>query len=192
MQLHRRELDPLFDVFPVLRTERCVLRRLVVEDAPALFSMLSDSELARFTPRKPLQRLGDAVDLIRSVGLDFATRRAVRWGVCLSEDGPIVATVGLHEWDRFHRHVSIGFDVSRDHWGKGLGHEIVSAVVQFAFDHLYAHRVEAYVMRGNQNSERLLDSVGFQKEGELAQRMYKDGHQYDVMVYAQLESTDSE
>ena len=84
------------------------------EHAPALFTMLSDAELARFTPRKPLQRVGDAVELIRSVGLDFATRRSVRWGACLEPDGPIVATVGLHDWDRYHRHVSIGFDVDRD------------------------------------------------------------------------------
>jgi ribosomal-protein-alanine N-acetyltransferase len=192
MQLHRREPDPLFDVFPVLRTERCILRRLTLNDAPALYSMLSDAELARFTPRKPLQRVGDAVDLIRSVGLDFATRRSVRWGVCLEPDGPIVATVGLHDWDRYHRHVSIGFDVDREHWGEGLGHEVVSAVVQFAYDHLYVHRFEAYVMRGNQKSERLLSSVGFRKEGELRQRMYKNGHQYDVMVYAMLRSQDEE
>ena len=184
MQVLKREPDPLFDAFPGLETERLVLRRLNVSDGPDLYEMLSHPELARFTVRKPLQRVADAVDLLRSVGLDYATRKAIRWGVCLQDSDKMVATVGLHDWDRYHRHISIGFDVRHDKWGEGIGKEMVTAVCAYAFDHLGVQRIEAYVMKGNRPSQRLLESIGFEMEGTLKRRIYKDGGQHDVMIYS--------
>ena len=184
VQLHKREIDPLFDAFPGLETNRFALRKLTVADAPALYAMLSHPDVARFTVRKPLNRMSDAVELLRRVGLDYATRKAIRWGVVAQTDNRIVATVGLHDWDRYHRHIAIGFDVHRDEWGKGIGSEVVTAVCAYAMDHLGVHRIEAHVMKGNRASQKLLESVGFEQEGVLRKRMYKDGRQHDVLVYS--------
>ena len=184
MQLLNRDPDPLFDAFPGLETERLLLRRLQVADAADLFEMLGHADVARFTGRKPLKSMGDAVDLLRGVGLDFATRRAIRWGVCKQKESKVIATVGLHDWDRYHRHIAIGFDVRRQNWGEGIGSEMVTAVSAFAFDHLGVQRIEAHVMKGNRSSHRLLESVGFELEGTMRHRMYKDGRQHDVLLYA--------
>jgi ribosomal-protein-alanine N-acetyltransferase len=183
MQLHRNEPDPLFDAFPGLETERLCLRRLKISDAPALYDMLANADVARFTARKPLNRVADAVDLVRGVGLDYATRRSIRWGVTLQGSDEIIATVGLHDWDRYHRHVAIGFDLHRQHWGQGYGAEMVAAVCAYAFDHLSVHRIEAHVMKGNRSSQRLLEGVGFEMEGVFHKRMYKEGHQHDVLIF---------
>ena len=184
MRLLRREIDPLYDSFPVLETERLALRRLAVEDAPDVFDILSHPDVARFTARKPFQRVQDAIDLLRRVGLDYATRAAVRWGIVWQGESRIIGTVGLHDWDRYHRHIGIGFDLRRDQWGQGVGREAVKAVCAYAFDHLCVHRVEAHVMKGNQGSQRLLEDVGFEQEGVLRRRLYKDGMQHDVKLLA--------
>ena len=184
MQLFKRETDPLFDAFPGLETERLELRRLSVADAPALYDMLSHPDVARFTSRKELSKVADALALLRNVGLDYATRRSIRWGVEFQGSDRIVATVGLHDWDRYQRHIAIGFDVHRAEWGKGIGSEVVKAVCAYAFAHLGVHRVEAHVMKGNRSSQKLLESVGFEQEGVLKKRMYKDGRQHDLLVYA--------
>ena len=184
MHLLKREPDPLFDAFPGLETERLALRRLGVTDAPALFDMLSHPDVARFTARKPLKSVSDSIELLRRVGLDYATRRSIRWGVLRQGEDAIVATVGLHDWDRYHRHIAIGFDVHREAWGEGIGSEVVTAVCAYAFDHLGVHRVEAHVMKGNQSSQKLLERVGFEQEGVLRKRMYKDGLQHDLLAYS--------
>ncbi len=184
MQLHKREMDPLFDAFPALETDRLTLRQLTVADAPDVFDMLAHADVARFTARKPLSKVGDAITLLRDVGLDYATRTAIRWGLVFQGEDRIVGTVGLHNWDRYHRHISIGFDVHRDHWGKGIGQEAVKAVCAYAFDYLGVHRIEAHVMKGKRSSQRLLEAVGFEHEGVLRRRMYKDGRQHDVKVYS--------
>ena len=69
MQLLKRDPDPLFDAFPGLETERLLLRRLLASDAADLFAMLGHVDLARFTGRKPLKKLEDAIELLRGVGL---------------------------------------------------------------------------------------------------------------------------
>ena len=189
MQLHKREIDPLFDAFPVLETERFSLRQLTVADAPALFDMLAHPDVARFTARKPLARVGDAVTLLRNVGLDYATRTAIRWGVVPKGQNGIIGTIGLHDWDRYHRHIAIGFDLHREQWGRGIGQEVVQAVCAYAFDYLSIHRIEAHVMKGNRSSQRLLEAVGFEQEGILRRRMYKDGRQHDVSLYAVIRSS---
>jgi ribosomal-protein-alanine N-acetyltransferase len=184
VQLHRKEIDPLFDAFPGIETERLSLRRMNVGDAPALFDMLSHSDVARFTARKPLARVSDAVDLLRGVGLEYATRRSIRWGVTLLGEDKIMATVGLHDWDRYHRHISIGFDVAFEEWGNGYGSEMVAAICAYAFDHLSVHRVEAHIMKGNRGSKKMLEGIGFEIEGVLRKRMYKDGHQHDTQLFS--------
>jgi ribosomal-protein-alanine N-acetyltransferase len=184
MQLHRREPDPLYDRFPVIETERFHLRRLSVSDAPHLFHILSDPEVARFSGRRPLQRMNDAVEVLRDVGLDFATRRAIRWGVSSGEHGKIVATVGMHNWDKQHRHISVGFDVARDRWGEGIATEAVGAVVEFAFDQLGVHRIEADVISSNEPCLAVLERIGFEREGRLKERMYMDGTFHDIDILA--------
>jgi len=184
MELHQREVDPLFDRFPVLETDRFVLRRLTVADAPALFHMLRDDEIARFSGRPPLRRMSEAVELIRSVGLDFATRRSVRWAVSEHPQGPVLATVGLHHWDRYHRHIGIGFDVTRDRWGEGIASEAVGVAVDFALSELEVNRVEAEVMAENEACLKVLERQGFEREGRLIERMYHSGSFRDIVLLA--------
>jgi ribosomal-protein-alanine N-acetyltransferase len=184
MQLHKREVDPLFDRFPALETERFFLRRLTVADAPALFHMLRDDEVARFSGRPQLRRMSEAVELVRGVGLDFATRRCVRWGVSEHPQGPVLATVGLHHWDRYHRHIGIGFDVVRDRWGEGIASEAVGAVTDFALADLDVNRVEAEVMADNDACLRVLERQGFEREGLLRERMYHSGSFRDIVLLA--------
>ena len=103
----------------------------------------------------------------------------IREANCPSKDNRI------HRSDsRHHRHIAIGFDVRHESWGQGIGTEMVTAVCAYAFDHLGVQRIEAHVMKGNRPSQRLLESIGFDNEGVLKRRMYKDGSQHDVMIYA--------
>jgi ribosomal-protein-alanine N-acetyltransferase len=184
MQLHRRELDPLYDRFPTLETNRFVFRRMAIGDAPALFDMLQDPDVVAFTGRRPVQIMSEAVDVLRTVGLDFATRRAVRWAVSVEADLPLLGTVGVHDWDRFHGVIGIGFDVARPHWGQGIATEAAEAVIHFAFENLSVNRVEADIMAGNDACIRVLERLGFEREGVQKERLYKDGAYHDVLLYA--------
>jgi len=184
MQLHRRDADPLFDRFPVLETDRFVLRRLTVADAPAMFHLLHEEEVGQYSGRPQLRRMSEAVELIRNIGLEFATRRSIRWGVSESMEGQVLATVGLHHWDRYHRHIGIGFDVARDHWGEGIASEAVEIVTDFAMNVLDVNRVEAEVMAENDGCLKVLERQGYVREGLQVDRMYHRGTFQDIVLLA--------
>ena len=48
------------------------------------------------------------------------------------------------------------------------------------------NRVEADIIAGNEASMRVLEKLGFQEEGILRQRIYKDGQYHDVHLFALL------
>ena len=66
-----------------------------------------------------------------------------------------------------HRWAEVGFDLARDHWGKGLMYEALTAVLQWTFRQDYVDRVQAFVRVDNRRSERLLQHSGFVREGCL-------------------------
>ncbi|HEY8039872.1 MAG TPA: GNAT family protein [Polyangiaceae bacterium] len=63
----------------------------------------------------------------------------------------------------------LGYWIDAEHQGKGLMTEAVRATTTFAFRVAGLHRVQAAVMPGNGSSQRVLEKVGYRREG-LAQR----------------------
>jgi len=72
----------------------------------------------------------------------------------------------------------IGYSLDKQHNGKGYATEAVSLAVRFAFDELKLHRIEAGVMLTNIGSMRVLEKVGFHKEG-IAQKNVKINGQWE-------------
>lgn len=73
-----------------------------------------------------------------------------------------------------------------DYWGNGYATEATRLAVTYTFDELNAHRVEAMVQPDNPASERVLEKLGFQKEGVRRDFFYKEGEYKDVRVWGLL------
>lgn len=67
---------------------------------------------------------------------------------------------------------TLGYWLGAPYAGRGLMHDALSALIPFAFDVLRLHRIEAAVMPANATSLRVLDRLGFSREG-LARRYLK-------------------
>lgn len=65
--------------------------------------------------------------------------------------------------------------------------EAVGALVQFCFDQLAVHRIEANVTCGNEASAALLRSLGFQLEGTWRERVYWKGAFHSLWQFGLLE-----
>lgn len=77
------------------------------------------------------------------------------------------------------------FDVA--YWGKGLATEAVEVLLQYAFDDLQLHRVEAGCAVDNIGSARVLEKSGMQQEGRKRKVLPIRGHWSDNFIYAVLE-----
>lgn len=78
----------------------------------------------------------------------------------------------------------IGYSLDKAHNGRGYMQEAVRLAVEFAFKSLNLHRVEAGVMPSNSGSMRVLEKVGFHKEGIAKKNVKINGVWEDHQMFA--------
>jgi RimJ/RimL family protein N-acetyltransferase len=85
-----------------------------------------------------------------------------------------------------HREAEVSFWIDAAEHGHGLAFEAATEVITFAFHRLGLNRLCAYHMVRNAASARLLQRLGFQREGRLRERVWKDGRFEDVFLLSRL------
>jgi ribosomal-protein-alanine N-acetyltransferase len=80
----------------------------------------------------------------------------------------------------------LGYGIARRHEGKGLMYEAIDAGIRYAFGPLDFHRVMANYMPRNDRSGRLLERLGFEKEGYAKRYLKIDGLWEDHVLTAKI------
>jgi len=176
------------DKLPTLAPERLALRWLEDRDAEALFEIFSDAQVMRYWSSPPWSDMADAVEMVESVRRYFAKGSLYQWGVARRSDDVIIGTCTLAEVDVQNRRAEIGFALRQNHWGQGYMSEALQALLTFSFDELKLHRLEADVDPRNDASIRLLENLGFQREGYLRERWLVGDEINDTVFYGLLRS----
>lgn len=171
---------------PTLLTPRLRLRGLAPEDAPAIFSIFSDPEVTRYWSTPPLADVDAARRMIPPPPPDLAAAPLLKWGVCLRSDDALIGSCTLLEILREHRRATVGYALGRGAWGHGYALEAVKAVLGFAFGTLGLFRVDADVDPRNSASIRLLERLGFRREGLLRARYHLNGEIQDSAIFGLL------
>jgi ribosomal-protein-alanine N-acetyltransferase len=175
-----------FDAFPILTTERMVLRELQTSDAADVFVFRSDPKVQKYNA-EPMQHVQEARVFIERMRAEYAARKRLIWAAALPDDNRVIGLVGLGSWSRHHHRAEVGYDFAHAYWGQGLGSEAVKAVLRFGFEHLQLHRIYASTIADNVESVNMLEKLGFQREG--TQREYSledDGLFHDSAMYGLL------
>lgn len=128
----------------------------------------------------------DARALLDDIQACFAAKSLFQWGVARREDDWVIGTCTLYHLDGRNRRAEIGFALGREHWGRGLMQEALGALLGYAFDTLNLHRVEADVDPGNAASLRLLERLGFVREGMMRERWLVGGGVQDSVILGLL------
>lgn len=170
---------------PVLQTARLVLRGLTPADAPALFAFRSDAEAERFND-PPLRSVAQARELVERLAADEHTVGALHWGVTLAGTDTVVGLLGYNSRSVPHARASIGYDLARPLWGRGLMSEAMSVVLDHGFGPLALNRVEAHTDDANSASIRMLRRLGFWREGTFHERFLEDGEYHDIALFVML------
>ena len=111
----------------------------------------------------------------------------MRWAVTLKEDTErLIGTAGFNVWHTWNNSAEIGYDLARAHWGRGLMVEALEPIIDFGFTRMALNRIEADATVGNHASSRVLEKLGFHREGLLRQRGYWKGSYHDVWLYSLL------
>jgi ribosomal-protein-alanine N-acetyltransferase len=177
--------------FPTLQTDRLLLRELTSADAPTLFAIHGDAEAMRWFGSDPLKTLAEAEHLVEVfAGWRRLPSPGTRWGLERAEDGALVGTCGLFNWNRAWRRCTLGYELARSAWGQGLMDEALRTALAWGFspDGMTLNRVEAMIHPNNQSSLRLAGRLGFQREGLLREVAFWGGRHEDLLMYSKLAS----
>jgi [ribosomal protein S5]-alanine N-acetyltransferase len=171
---------------PTLHTSRLRLRPFTGADAAALFALHSNAHVLRYWDSPPWSDPARAERFLvvsRQMAEDGSGARLAMDRV---SDGVFIGWCGLTRWNPEYRSASMGYCLDDAAWGHGYATEAARALLQWAFGTLDLNRVQAETDTRNAASARVLEKLGFVREGTLREDCVVNGEVSDSWVYGLL------
>jgi len=174
-----------FDNFPVLHTDRLILREITMEDAQNIYDILNNFEVVRYDSFDRFTSIKQAETLIKIFYDCYKKQKAIFWGISFKGSDKVIGFCKL-EINVPEVRGEYGYDLNYNYWNQGIMTETLTAVVDFSVHQLNINRVEASVSVGNVASIKVLKKCGFIEEGIMRSRSFWKGKYHDMMILSLL------
>lgn len=168
---------------PTLHTARLRLRPFTDADGDALFALHSSAYVLRYWDSPPWSERACAERFIAACQQMADEGTGARLALDRLSDGAFIGWCGLTRWNPDYRSASLGYCLHDAAWGYGYATEAASALLEWAFDTLDLNRVQAETDTRNVASARVLEKVGFMREGTLREDCVVNGEVSDSWVF---------
>lgn len=169
---------------------RVTLRDPEPDDAILMHQWRKEDALRAHQPFVPLtiDQLRTDIEKLRSNDLPNFSRDRFQWIIERLEDDTSMGwvTVSIRSWE--HLIAEIGYSLAEPYHRRGYGTEAVELVLQKVFVEAHMYRVEAKCSVSNTASYRLLEKMGFHREGILRGYFVIQGRRVDHYLYSLLRS----
>lgn len=102
--------------FPVLETERFVLRQIKQDDSKDIFRYFSMDEVTRYYDLERFTNIEQAEELIHRWNQRYENNQGFRWGITLRSESRVIGTCGFHGWAKHHYKAEIGYELTPEYW----------------------------------------------------------------------------
>ena len=175
-------LELNFDPFPQLETNRLRLRKISLDDADRMLLLRTNEETMRYIHKPKLNSVDDVKELIKKMN----EPDRIQWGITLKTADAIIGTIGYHMIIKEHYRAEIGYMLHPEHWNTGIMSEALSSVIDFGFNKMNLHSIEAIINPGNTVSRTILKKFDFIKEAYFKENFFFEGEFFDSEVYSLL------
>lgn len=176
-----------FIPFPEISTKRLLLRRLTLNDAQEIFILRSDKTVLQFLGKEPAKTIQEAEAFIKKVNEDIDTGEVIMWGIALkNEPATVIGSINYWRLIKEHYRAEIGYALHPGYWRKGIMKEAILEVLEFGFNVMKLHSVEARIAVGNTASGFILEATGFTEEAYFKEDFFFRGKFEDTKVYSRL------
>ncbi len=182
-------MDPFcFLPFKNLESPRLLLRQITPADVNEIFALRSNADVMKYVPRPLCANPNDAMALINMMGKKLETNEGINWAITLKGDNTLIGFIGHYQikWECFRS--EIGYMLSPEFQGKGIVTEAIKLVVDYGFNDMNMHSLEAVIDPENTASARVLEKNNFIKEAHFKENGFYDGKFIDAVVYSLLEN----
>ena len=180
-------LQPNFTPFPEIKTERLLLRRVKKNDAAEILKLRSDEIVMKYIGKEMATSLSDALEFIKRIHESLMTNNGIVWALALNENpGKLIGYIGHWRLIKEHYRSEVGYMLSPEYWKKGMMKEALLKVIDYGFNEMQLHSIEAHINPYNLASASILESTGFVKEAYLKENFFFDGIFSDTAIYSKL------
>ncbi len=171
-----------------LQTQRLILTGYSVADMTFIFENFSKAEIKKILGHRSEE---DYLKEEYKYKNGYATynRRFLLFLLTEKTSNHIIGRCGIHNWNEDHRRAEIGYDISDENFKrKGFMTEAVEAILDYGFNALKLHRIEALVGSTNVASLKIIENNHFTREGLLRQHYFTGDTYEDSVVFSLLEN----
>jgi ribosomal-protein-alanine N-acetyltransferase len=181
-------LETKFQPFPVLPTERLLLRELTANDTARIFALRSNEKVMFYIDRPHAKTEEDALAYINSILTASQNNSGITWGICFKDDETLLGTIGFWRIEKEHYRAEIGYMLDDAFQRRGIMQEAITAALDYAFYAMHLHSVEANVNPANVASIKILEKNNFVHEAHFRENYYYNGKFIDSFVFSLLGS----
>lgn len=171
-----------------LESERLILRKLTVNDAPIAFKNWCNSDnVDKYVLWKKHENVDVTISQYQKWVEEYNDEKTFRWIVELKDNHDLIGTIDVsNNFLRFGT-CDIGYCYGEKFWNKGYGTEALKTVIKYLFEECDADIVCAGHLINNPASGKVMEKAGMKYEGKLRSRVIdKDNLRNDIVYYSIL------
>lgn len=171
---------------PTLHTPRLRLRPFADADLEAIYALQSDARVLRYWNAPPWTDRSRAEAFLAACRQMEEQGSGARFAIETLQPAAFIGWCSMFQWNPVYRSLGIGYCLREAAWGQGYATEAVRAMLQWAYGTLDLNRVEAELDTRNAASARVLEKLGFVREGLRREDCIVDGEVSDSWIYGLL------
>ena len=169
------------DLFKELETERLYLKKIDVTYAKNLYDYIySDIDYYKYYYSLPFENFEEYYKLVESYDDYYLNGNYFRWGLVLKETNEMIGIVQFHSKDMLNDACKLGYILGKNYQHNGYMEEALNKIIEFFFNNLPIHRIEAEVVTDNLKSLKLVKKLNMTYEG-----IRKESYKYQDRYYDQ-------
>lgn len=183
-------LERIFGEFPVIETNRFILKEISEIYRENFIEIFSDEEVMKYSGIEVSDPKKQADFYLRKVEAMYNNKKGIRWAIINKESGEFIGDIGFYNIDFYSNNAEIGYTIVKKFWRQGVASECIKVVQNFAFENLNMNRIVAMIDSNNTSSIKLSEKLGFHKDGVLREHYYnKSKDEYiNICVYSLIKN----
>ena len=175
-----------FHPFKNLETERLLLRRVSIDDLNEILELRGNPETMKFIPRPLVKTEEDALNHFKMIDEKIEKNEGINWAITVKGNPKLIGIIGHYRIQPENHRCEIGYMILPQYNGQGIVTEAIKIVLEYGFEDMNMHSIEAVIDPDNIASERVLQKNGFIKEAHILENEYYDGKFWDTVIYSIL------
>jgi [ribosomal protein S5]-alanine N-acetyltransferase len=181
-------LELNFVPFPVLTTERLVLRSINENDIQAFYDLRSNEIAMTYIDRPRVNSIEDIKAMYNKIKLAELEMASIIWAITFKNMDHLIGTIGYYNISKENHRGEIGYMLLPQYFRQGIMQEAIKAVLDMGFNQFQFHSIEANINPANEASAKLLEKNNFIKEAYFKESFYFEGKFLDSIIYSKLKS----